>query len=612
MSCKLYLRYSLIAQIALMNTSLSAGTPRIHYQLGMSKPHTHLFEVEITLSELDGADEYLDFVVPAWRPGRYVILDFAGGVQEFSASTQSQAGSNSVLAWSKIDKNTWRINSAGKKNVRVSYKVYANEFNLRTRGLNDQHAFLDGSAAFMYVEKYRKLPLTLQVQPFGDWRVSTGLDRVSGKKNFFSAPGYDDFVDCPLEIGTHQEIEFEVQGKPHFLSIFGEGNWDTNKLIERLHKVVQANFEFWGDLPYRHYYFLVHSTPSSGGGTEHLNSTIMGIRPFGFGVERAYDDFTNLAMHEFFHTWNVKQLRPAGIHPYDYTQENYSRLLWVSEGTTTYYTLMLMRRAGFTSVSSLLNRLANMMRDDRSLPGRKIQSLEESSFDAWIKFWKNLPNDQNREVSFYDKGASVSLLLDLEIRQRTQNRASLDEVMRALYQRFPLSGPGFTSEDFQSVVEEIGAGDYDDFFNRYVRGTDELDFARSFGYAGLEVIETLPDSTRPYLGISTRENDGNLIIHAVIAGTAAYDAGVNSGDEIIALNGYRLRPNQLTARLSEFNPGDKIQLTLFRDEQLREFEVILRSATVPEYSLRRIDNPTDLQKEIYASWLGTPWPEVGK
>lgn len=592
--------------LACMNAPLTASPPTIHYRLGMPQPHTHLFEVEMTVAPIAKDDLFLDFIMPAWRPGRYVIFDFAGGVQEFSA--HAGEGTDAPLPWRKIDKATWRVETKGQPAVTVRYKVYANEFRERTRGLNDQHGFVSGTAVFMYVEKFRRLPLTLQIEPFGNWHVTTGLDRVSGKPNRFQAPHYDYFIDCPLEIGTQQDFSFEVQGRKHVLSLFGEGNWDKDRLIDRLRQVVEASFKFWGDLPYEHYTFLVHSAPGMGGGTEHLNSTIMGINPFNFRNESGYDRFTGLALHEFFHTWNVKQLRPAGIHPFDFTKENYSPSLWISEGMTDYYTTILLRREGLRSIASLLTELARMIENDRRRPGRRLQSLEESSFDSWIKFWRNHEDSQNREVSYYDKGGDVSLILDLEIRQRTQNRGSLDQVIRRMYQAFPLSGPGFTPADFQRVVEEVGESSFEDFFAQYVRGTAEIDFAAFLRYAGLEVQEIPANPPKPWLGIAVAEREGRTLITSVIAGSPAYAAGLNTGDELVALNDYRIRAEQLLDRLADCKAGEEIRLTVFRHEKLRQFQVKLAASEVPEVIVRHSSNPTDLQKQIYTDWLGTAWP----
>jgi len=230
-----------IGMLSMTNT-LSAQNLKVHYQLGMSQPWTHLFEVEMTIDGVVPSDTSIDFLLPVWRSGRYVIFDFAGGVQEFSA----QAANGAPLRWRKTDKSIWRVESNGSPAITVRYKVFADEFGQRTRGLNERHAFVDGSAVFMYVEEFRHWPLTLQVYPFGDWHVTTGLDGVSGKKNLFQAPNYDYFVDCPLEIGAHQDFDFEAEGKPHRLMIFGEGNWEAPKMIEDLKKIVKICREFWG------------------------------------------------------------------------------------------------------------------------------------------------------------------------------------------------------------------------------------------------------------------------------------------------------------------------------------------------------------------------------
>ena len=361
-----------------------AQHPSIHYTLGMSKPHTHLFEAEMTINGLRNDDQALDVRLPVWRPGRYVIFDFAGGVQEFSAVD----GNGKSLRWKKIDKSTWRVEAAGGSAVTVRYKVFANEFNQRTRGLNDRHGFVDGASLFVYVEKFRQLPCTLTVKRYKDWHVTTGLDSDNGSGSRFSAPNYDHFVDCPIEIGTQKDFTFEVDGTPHVLSIFGEGNWDRDTLIRDISKIIRTQRDFWGEFPYKRYVFLLHCTPTSGGGTEHLNSMIIGAKPFVFKNPDTYRNFLGLISHEYLHTWNVKHLRPKGLHPYDYTKENYSKELWIAEGTTSYYGNLLMVRAGYKPVNKFLDDVANAIQGDRQRPGNKIQSLSESSFDAWIKYWR--------------------------------------------------------------------------------------------------------------------------------------------------------------------------------------------------------------------------------
>ena len=596
--------YMIIAATVLSITEfVQAQNPSVRYQLGMSRPHTHLFEVEITLDGLAKNEKTIDFIMPVWRSGRYVLFDFAGGVQEFSAEAN-----NAAITWRKIDKCTWRVENNGSTKVTVRYKVYANEFEQRTRGLNDRHGFVDASAVLMYVEKFRKLPLQLQVQPFGNWHVTTGLDTVAGQKNLFRAPNYDYLADCPLEIGTHKDFDFEAEGKPHRLMIYGEGNWDAPKMIEDLKKIVKACKEFWGELPYAHYTFMLHCTPAGGGGTEHINSTIMGTRPYIFREPASYRGFIGLAMHEFFHTWNVKQLRPAGITPYDFTKENYTEELWLAEGGTDYYTMVLNRRAGFNTVEQTLDALAAMIRNDKARPGRHIQSAAESSFDAWVKLWKSSPNAFNSEVDYYEKGEQVTLLLDLEIRRRSENRASFDDALRALYKRFPLGKKGYTNADVQKISAELTQSNFAEFFADYIYGKKEIDFAKFLGYAGLEVVEKKHAHGAPDLGITVVPSGERSIIRRVTAGSAAQAAGLELDDELLALNGRRVRSNDLNDRLKDYKPGDRVKLTVFREEQLREFEVKL-APPAPDYQVLRVKEPNALQKKIYGSWLGAAWPE---
>ena len=574
----------------------------VDYTLGMSRPSTHLMEIGVTYRNLPTGDATLDLILPVWRSGRYVIFDFAGGVQEFSAVD----GNGRPLPWSKVDKTTWRVQKKGATTVTARYKMFANEFNARTKGLNDEHLFVDPMSSFMYVEKYRKLPLTITIVPYGNWRVTTGLDPVPGKSNTFSAPSYDYFADCPIEVGTQKEWEFDVDGTKHVLMIAGEGDYDAEKMVQDIAKIVKGVKEFWGSFPYTRYVFMLHVSPTSGGGTEHINSTIMGARPFIFKNPRTYRDFLGLVTHEFFHTWNVKQLRPKALNPYDFTKENYTQELWIAEGTTDYYDLLIRTRLGLLSASDFLADLAERIRRDRERPGNTRQSAVEASFDAWVKYWRNTEEAYNYETDYYDKGASVSLLLDLEIRNRSNNKRSLDDVMRTMLKRFPLSSKGYTVADFQKVAEEHAGSSLKEFFEKYVFGTASIDWEEYLSYAGLQLVPT-ENSQRPWLGIALPETGSSMRIARVVAGSPAYEAGVNVGDEVVALNGYRVRPADVSSLPAEMREGDKVRLTVFRNERLREFEITLTKRPVPAYTIQKSKEPTALEKSIYESWLKAEW-----
>lgn len=587
----------------LLTTMTPAQNPTIDYQLSMSEPWTHYFEVEVTFSGLPASEPSFELSMPAWRTGRYLILDFAGGVVNFTASD----GNKKSLSWEKADKDTWRIAKGSSQSVKAIYKVYANEFSLRTRGLNDEGAFLDGASVFMYSEPHRNVPLTLTVVPYKNWHVTTGLDAVRGKRHTFSSPGYHHLADCPLFVGDQKDYEFEAEGKNHVLSILGEGNYDAEKMIKDIKKLITINKNFWGSIPYDRYVFMLHLWSAGSGGTEHVNSTIMGARPFAFTNPNSYRGFLGLVSHEYFHTWNVKQIRPAGISPYNWAKENYTRELWIAEGTTSYYDQLLMVRGGMTSVERFIDQLPRRIEGERRKPGNRVQSAAESSFDAWVKYWKGHENSYNAESDYYDKGYDISLMLDLEIRQRSKNKASLDDVMRAMYQRFPWDGNGYTLDDFQKLCGEFGGGSFRQFFDDFIFGTEPLEWETALSYAGFEVIAK--EKTEPWVGLFTREQDGRTAVRFVIAGSPAYKAGVSIGDELIAFNGYRIRGTDLSARIAEMETGEKVRLTIIRNDRLREFDVTLETDPVSSYTVTRIEEPTSLQKEIYESWLGAKWEE---
>jgi len=590
----------LLVLMPLCVTLVKAGAPAISYTLSMPKPATHLFEVEMRVESLPSA-EALDFRLPVWRPGRYMILDFASGVQEFTAFD----GKKKPLQWEKTEKSTWQVVTEGAAAVVLHYRVYADEFYLRTRGLNSDHAFVDGTSVFMYLDAFRREPVKLTVRPYKDWHVTTGLQ---GDGLHFTAPSYDYFVDCPLELGTQQDFTFQVDGVPHVVSIAGAGNWNADTLVRDFTKIVKEQKEFWGDLPYKRYVFLIECTSNPTGATEHLNSTIIQTRPFIFQDAERYRYFLNTVQHEFFHTWNVKQLRPRGIHPYDFAKENYSRELWIAEGTTTYYEEILMVRGGFNKPDKFLSDLADRIRDDRSRPGNSIEPISETSFDAWVKDSRGTEQQMNAQSDLYGKGANISLILDLEIRKRSSNTHSLDDVMRAMVQRYPLSGDGYTLRDFQAVAEEFAGGKLDDFFKDYIYGVKELPWEELLLTAGIQIAPK--DSVKkPWLGIGLYDAGEKTRVSNVVAGSPAEDAGFEIGDELLAVDGYRVRQAGFSERISEMKAGDSLEVTIFRDDRLREIHVKIGSAPIPVYSAAKVKNPSPLQKSTYESWLGTPWPD---
>ncbi|HKS29024.1 MAG TPA: PDZ domain-containing protein [Pyrinomonadaceae bacterium] len=587
------------------NTQAPSAPPEISYTVSMPKPYTHLLEVEMRVRGTLPAQT--DLIMPVWTPGSYLVREFARNVQDFDAK---DAGGRS-LRWTKTNKNTWRVETAGSRELVVTYSVYANEFSVRTNEVTDQHAFWNNAALLMYPQGQLKAPSTLRVVPFGNWKVATALPAAAGGRPLtFRAENFDILYDSPVEVGNFKTLSFEVKGIPHRIVIDGEGNYDPERMRRDVQKIVEASVALMGgEIPYRDYTFFLHLRSTGGGGLEHLNSTALIFPRFRFRPEGGYRSFLSLVSHEYFHLWNVKRIRPDALGPFDYTQENYTRLLWVAEGITSYYENIILVRAGLITGEDYLNDLATAIRDLQNTPGRFEQSLEESSFDAWIKYYRPDENSVNSQVSYYDKGAIVGAMLDLEIRRASKDARSLDDVMRALYEEFYRKERNYTPEDFQGLAERMAGAKLDSFFTRYVRGREEIDFNSILNHAGL-YLDTSGTSTgraateRPYFGATLYMNDNRLMVRNVRAGTPAYDQGISAGDEIVALDGMRVNLESFDARLSEKKPGDRVTLTLFRNDDLRSFEIRLGGRAIAPYRIAPVPNPTEAQRQSYQKWLG--------
>lgn len=570
--------------------------PEISYSVSMSKPSTHLLEVEMSVQWAQ-MPEKTELKMPVWTPGSYLIREFARHVQDFEV--KNDTGQN--LVWRKINKNTWQIDSKSSSQIVVSYKVYANELTVRTNELNDEHAFWNNAATLMFVKGQLAAGSSVTVKPFGEWKVATGLPKVEGQTNTFRAPNFDVLYDSPFEVSNFHEVAFVVEGKPHRLIFSGEGNYDDKKTVADITKIIEEAYKVFGELPYEDYTFIVNLR--GGGGLEHLNSTALQFSRFGFKPKARYEGFLGLVAHEYFHCFNVKRIRPDALGPFDYENENYTRLLWVAEGGTEYYGNILLRRAGLISDKDYLSGKASGIEQLQARPGRFETSLEDASFDAWIKGYRPDENAVNNQISYYDKGDIVNMMLDITIRSSSAGAKSLDDVMRYLYTEHYKKGKNYTPEEFQKICETVAGKSLNDFFSSYVRGTAEIDYDSIVGAIGLTVKTTRPGAHRSYIGADLAEDGGRLTIRSIPAGTPAYDQGLNTGDQIIAVDGYRASQNFLTAYIGEKKAGDRIRLTIFRFDKLREVDFTLGANLRTDYDLVPVAAPTDDQKKLYRAYL---------
>ena len=570
--------------------------PEIGYTISMPKPSTHMLEVEMRV-KWPQMPEKLELKMPVWTPGSYLVREFARHLQDFA--TKDANGSD--LGWRKINKNTWQIDAKNAREIVATYRVYANELTVRTNELTDEHAFWNNAATLLFVKGQLQARSTVKVAPFGDWKVATGLPADATAPNTFIAENYDVLYDSPFEVSDFKEVLFDVHGKKHRYVITGEGNYDLQKLAADTAKIVEESYKIFGELPYNDYTFIVNLR--GGGGLEHANSTALQTDRFSFNPESRYKGFLGLVAHEFFHAWNVKRIRPDALGPFDYENENYTKLLWVAEGGTAYYESILLRRAGLITDKEFLENKAAQIKQLQERPGRFETSLEEASFDAWIKYYRQDENAVNNQISYYDKGEIVNMLLDVTIRAASNGAKSLDDVLRYLYMEFAKKGKNYTSEDFQKAAEIAAGKSLDDFFTKYVRGTSEIDYSEIVKPLGIQLTVKETGSGKAYIGADLVTDNNRLNIRTIPADTPAFEQGLNTGDQIVAVDGYRASQSFLQSYIGERKPGDKIKLTIFRLDRLREITFTLGADKRKEYDFSPVAEPTDEQKKLYKQYL---------
>jgi len=574
----------------------NAATPEIAYTVSMTRPWTHLIEVEMHI-RWQQMPQQLELKMPVWTPGSYLIREYARHVQDFKARSTGEA----PLNWRKINKNTWQIDTAGALEVTATYRVYANELTVRTNELTDEHAFWNNAATLMFPRDQIRASSIVTVKPFSNWKIATGLPKVPGQTNTFRAENFDILYDSPFEVSDFKQVDFTVEGKPHRIIFSGDGNYDMQRAAADVAKIVEQAYKIFGELPYNDYTFIVNLR--GGGGLEHLNSTALQYDRFGFKPESKYKNFLGLAAHEYFHAFNVKRIRPDALGPFDYENENYTKMLWVAEGGTEYYSNLLLRRAGLITAKEYLDGKADTIEKLMTQPGRFETSVEEASFDAWIKYYRQDENAVNNQISYYDKGEIVNMMLDLTIRGMSRGSKSLDDVMRTLYNDFYKKGRNYGPADFQKICETMAGRSLDDFFSKYVRGEADFDFDPIVSYIGLRLNANEANRGKAYIGADLVEAGDRINVKNVRSDTPAYEQGLNAGDQVVAIDGYRASLARVQQYIAERKPGDRVRLTIFRTDRLRDIDFVLGENLRREYSFAVVPNPTDVQRRLYHDYM---------
>jgi predicted metalloprotease with PDZ domain len=571
----------------------AAGLAKISYTVSFPEAQAHYVDVEMNITGL--AQPSLDVKMPVWAPGSYLVREFAKNIEAFSVSANGKQ-----VSAPKINKNTWHINTAGLNSVTVKYKVYAFELSVRTSFIDVSHAFLSTTGIFLFPKGMLNQPSTITIKPYKDWnKVSTSLEMVKGDVFTRTAPNYDILYDSPLEIGTQDVFTFDAAGVNYEVAMYGGGNYDKERLKVDMAKIIEAETAVFGENPNKHYTFIVHNKQRNGGGLEHLSSTVLGASRDGYTNERTYHGFLSLVAHEHFHLWNVKRLRPIALGPFDYDNENYTTNLWIAEGFTAYYQNIILRYADLSNTETFLGDMAGDINTVENQPGAKVQPLSESSFDAWIKSYRPNENSYNTGISYYDKGAVIGMLLDLEIINSTNGKNSLNDVMKYMYDTYyKTKKRGYTDAEFKAGFEKFAGKKLDDFYAKYINGLDAINYDKYLGYAGYKLSDELASTNEPTLGVFTNQRN---IITTVIRDGAGWVDGLNVGDQITAVDDTPV--TDLNAVIKGKKVGDKIVVTVTRDAQAFKIPVTLQRNNTFKYTITEVPNATPQQLAVRKKWL---------
>lgn len=572
--------------------SLNSFAAQVDYELSMENPNSHYFEVQMNVSEVKG--KCLSIKMPVWAPGSYLVREFAKSVNLVKAKDSK----GNELEVKKDNKNTWCVITNGAKNIVINYEVYAFELSVRTSFLDDAHGYINGTSMFMYVDGDKNEGGKLTINPHSSFKkISTSLARNG---NVFTYTDYDELVDSPIEIGNQKEFTFTAAGVKHTIAMFGEGNYDVERLKVDMAKVVEAETKVFNDNPNKEYLFIIHNLTVGSGGLEHKKSTTLEVERWTYNEEN-YLGFISLVAHEYFHLWNVKRLRPKALGPFDYDNENYTDLLWVMEGFTSYYDELILRRAGFYTQDEYFNRLIGTINYVENQPGNKVQPVAHSSYDAWIKAYRHTENSMNIGISYYSKGQILAAMLDLHIIKKFNGEKSLDDFMQKLYTDFyKKSDVGFTEDEFQTTLESFIGEDMDWFIKNYVYDTETVDYKTFFDGIGVNIYNSTP-GFEAFLGIRTRNSNGKLKITSVFKGSAAEAQGLSVNDELIAVNGFRVDDAEFKLLTGNLKTGDEFEVLLSRDNILKTYTVKMGERNIKRFKYEA--NFDDKTQALFNYWL---------
>lgn len=566
----------------------------VAYTIDLSNPEHQLANVQVQFPAVES--EQLVVNLPIWRTGKYKVLPVADGIRTFNAVDSN----GKPLGWQRTASGEWTIDVPQASTVNISYQVYADELGQRLRHIDDSHAYIDASGMLMYSPDYREQPIAVQLNVPQGWQSYSGMEQGDTPHSFI-ADNYDILIDSPIETGVSHHRQFSADGREYELVVWGEGNYNLEQIVTDLTKLSHTADVIWDNYPFERYVYMVHATSGERGATEHLNSTIIQLPRFNFRERTDYLRFISTASHEFIHTWNVKAYRPQGLVPYDYQNESLTQLLWLAEGSTSYFQNQLLLRADIMQPKEFFADLAKRIERNENNPGRLQQSVAEASATAWIAQGGDYAI--NHSVNIYSEGYLMSLALDFDLLNKTDLAHSYRDVHRQLYQQYALP-KGYTVSDVQQILQQLTDESYIDWWQQHINQPIALDFVSLLNMAGLQL--SYGDKVEPDTGIQLNSN--SLQIAHVKRDSPAWIAGIHADDEIIAINGLKVTAAGFNKRINDFKAGDTIEITAFDNQQMKQFKLTLTDKPKDKLKIIAVKNPSRSQKAFLKAWLGIDWP----
>ncbi|MEZ6138551.1 MAG: PDZ domain-containing protein [Pirellulaceae bacterium] len=574
---------------------MSSQTLRPTYSVDFSQAARHLALVQLQLPT--GELPELTLVFPVWTPGSYMIREYTRNLESIRIRACSDLAGLvdqpvSELVPTRQGKNRWQIRiPRGCRSIRVEYEIYCRENTVRTNWIERDYGFLTGASTFPFLLGREQEEICLRLQLPVSWTdQATALHRQASPSSAsnggapssncveYLATNYDELVDAPIVCGKFPIRQFEVGGHQHFLAnVAGDELWDLDRATADMQTIIREHHRFWGVIPYKNYWFLNLCT-EAGGGLEHDNSTVLMCSRWTMRRRETYLNWLALVSHEFFHTWNVRRLRPRALMRYDYEQEQFFEELWIAEGITSYFDDLCLVRTGLCTRDEYLSRLTANIQAVQNSPGRLVQNLADASWDTWTKHYRPDENTPNSRISYYLKGAILAWLLDAQLQQTSERAINLADVMCLLWQRH--LDTGYTLHDFNTIVEELGTPAIRKWLERNVHRAEELDLQPALDWFGLRLQELEAPHVekavaKVWIGSESTGSDGRLFVRRVFRNSPSDRAGLNVDDELISFDGYRVTPDTWPSRLEVYEPEQEIELLVSRRGKILNLKIVL-------------------------------------